>query len=58
MMQAMTDAELVALIKENLKLQIAYNFKGNFAKVAYEANCVLFEEATRRGIVDYSGQRK
>lgn len=57
-MKEMTDEELVAMIKENLKLQIAYSFKGNFAKVAYEANCVLFEEARRRGIVDYSGQRK
>lgn len=54
----MSNAELVQLIKENLELQIGYHFKGNFAKAAFEANCVLFEEAKRRGIVDYSGQHR
>lgn len=53
-----SDVDLIEQIRENLELQIGYKFKGNFAKAAFEANCVLFEEAKRRGIVDYSGQRK
>src|SRR6266581_4295720 len=45
-MLRMSDEELIALIKENLALQVGYHFKGSFARVAFEANCLLFEEAT------------
>jgi len=53
-----SDEDLIELIKANIDLQVGYHFKGSFAKLAFEANCILFEEAARRGIVDYSGQRK
>lgn len=49
-----TDAQLLAMIRSNLAVQARNAFKGFNAEFAFESNCALLAEASRRGIINFS----